>query len=89
MVWNSRTDQGEFKVKAEITKKENDSVYFMKSARFTTAKDIDDPEYYFQTNKVKLVPGKKVVVGFTNMVIAEYADRFAFALWNMGITELK
>jgi len=25
----------------------------------------------------------------TNMVIAEYADRFAFALWNMGITELK
>ena len=25
----------------------------------------------------------------TNMVIAEYADRFAFALWNMGITEIK
>ncbi len=25
----------------------------------------------------------------TAMVIAEYADRFAFALWNMGITELK
>jgi prolyl oligopeptidase len=25
----------------------------------------------------------------TNMIIAEYADRFAFALWNMGITEIK
>jgi prolyl oligopeptidase len=25
----------------------------------------------------------------TNMIIAEYADRFAFALWNMGITELR
>jgi hypothetical protein len=25
---NSRSDQGEFKIKAEITKKENDSVYF-------------------------------------------------------------
>ncbi|WP_293872182.1 putative LPS assembly protein LptD [Flavobacterium sp.] len=71
LVWNSRTDQGEFKVKAQVTKKENDSVYFMKSARFTTAKDIDDPEYYFQTSKVKLVPGKKIVVGFTNMVIAD------------------
>jgi lipopolysaccharide assembly outer membrane protein LptD (OstA) len=71
LVWNSRTDQGEFKVKAEITKKENDSVYFMKNARFTTAKDIDDPEYYFITNKVKFVPGKKVVVGATNMVIAD------------------
>ena len=71
LVWNSRTDQGEFKVKAQVTKKENDSVYFMKSARFTTAKDVDNPEYYFQTSKVKLVPGKKIVVGFTNMVIAD------------------
>lgn len=70
LVWNSRTDQGEFKVKAEITKRENDSVYFMKNARFTTAKDIDDPEYAFVTNKVKFVPGKKVVVGTTVMEIA-------------------
>jgi len=86
LVWNSRTDQGEFKVKAEITKKENDSVYFMKSARFTTAKDIDDPEYYFQTNKVKLVPGKKVVVGFTNMVIADVPTPIAmpFAFFPMS-----
>ena len=71
LVWNSRTDQDEFKVKAAITKKENDSVYFMKGARFTTAKDLENPEYYFQTNKVKLVPGKKIVVGLTNMVIAD------------------
>ena len=85
LVWNSRTDQGEFKVKAEITKKENDSVYFMKRARFTTAQDVDDPEYYFQTNKVKLVPGKKVVVGFTNMVIADVPTPLAlpFAFFPM------
>jgi len=37
IIWNSRTDQGEFKVKAAITKKENDSVYFLKGARFTTS----------------------------------------------------
>src|SRR5690606_27655218 len=60
LVWNSRTEQGEFKVKAPLTKKENDSVYFMKNPRFTTAKDIDNPEYYFQADKVKLVPGEKV-----------------------------
>ncbi len=71
LVWNSRTEQGEFKIKASVTKKENDSVYFMKGARFTTAKDIDNPEYYFQTNRVKFVPGKKVVVGLTNLVIAD------------------
>jgi lipopolysaccharide assembly outer membrane protein LptD (OstA) len=70
LVWNSRTDQGEFKVKGEITKRENDSVYFIKNARFTTSKNIEDPEYYFIARKIKLVPQKKVVTGLTNMVIA-------------------
>ena len=70
LIWNSRSDQGEFKIKASVTKKENDSVYFLKGARFTTSKDVDNPEYYFQTNKVKFIPGKKVITGLTNMVIA-------------------
>lgn len=87
LVWNSRTDQGEFKVKAAITKKENDSVYFMKGARFTTSKDIENPEYYFQTNKVKLVPGKKVVVGFTNMVIADVPTPLALPFAFFPMTE--
>ena len=87
LVWNSRTDQGEFKVKAEITKKENDSVYFMKGARFTTAKDIENPEYYFQTNRVKLVPGKKVVVGLTNMVIADVPTPLALPFAFFPMTE--
>jgi lipopolysaccharide assembly outer membrane protein LptD (OstA) len=86
LVWNSRTDQGDFKVKAEVTKKENDSVYFMKNARFTTAEDIENPEYYFKTDKVKLVPGKKVVVGITNMVIADVPTPIAlpFAFFPMS-----
>lgn len=70
-IWNSRSDQGEFRIKGEITKRENDSVYYIKGARFTTSKNIDDPEYYFYTNKIKFVPGKKVVVGFTHMVVAD------------------
>ncbi len=87
LVWNSRTDQGEFKVKAGKMKKENDSVYFMKGARFTTAKDINDPEYYFQTNKVKMVPGKKVVVGTTNMVIADVPTPLILPFAFFPITE--
>ena len=71
LIWNSRTNQGEMNIKAEISKRENDSVVFMKSARITTAKDIDDPEYYFYVTKVKFVPKKKVVVGPTNLVIAD------------------
>jgi lipopolysaccharide assembly outer membrane protein LptD (OstA) len=70
-IWNSRSDQGEFRIKGEITKRENDSVYYIKGARFTTSKNIDDPEYYFYANKIKFVPGKKVVVGPTIMYIAD------------------
>ncbi|MBC7641486.1 MAG: LPS-assembly protein LptD, partial [Flavobacterium sp.] len=85
LVWNSRTEQGEFRVKAAISKRENDSVYFMKGARFTTAKDIEDPEYYFQTNRLKFVPGKKVVTGLTNLVIANVPTPLAlpFAFFPM------
>ena len=71
LVWNSRTKQGEMSIKAEVSKRENDSVYFMKNARITTSKNIDDPEYYFLIRKVKFVPKKKVVAGLTNLVIAD------------------
>ena len=86
LIWNSRTDQGEFKVKAAITKKENDSVYFLRGARFTTSKDVDHPEYYFRTSKVKFIPGKKVITGLTNMVIADVPTPIAlpFAFFPMS-----
>ena len=86
LIFNSRTEQGEFKIKAAVTKKENDSVYFLRGARFTTSTDVDNPEYYFQTNKVKFVPGKKVVTGITNMVIADVPTPLAlpFAYFPMS-----
>lgn len=71
LVYNSRTEQGEFRVKGEVTKRVNDSVYFMQHVKFTTSEDIDNPEYYFFANKVKFVPGKKVVTGLVDMYIAD------------------
>ena len=85
LIWNSRTEQNEFRVKADVSKRVNDSVYFLKGARFTTSKDIEDPEYYFRTSRVKYVPGKKVVTGLTNMVIADVPTPLAlpFAFFPM------
>ncbi|TYB76182.1 putative LPS assembly protein LptD [Bizionia myxarmorum] len=71
LIYNSNTEQGDIKIFAPVTKKVNDSVIFLQKGRFTTAKDIDNPEYYFQANKIKIVPGEKIVVGLTNMVIAD------------------
>lgn len=71
LIWNSRTQQMDFRIKAEVTKRENDSTIYMKGARFTTSENIDAPEYYFYTSKVKFVPKSKIVVGPTHMVIAD------------------
>ena len=71
IVWNTRTKYQDFNVKAEKTKKVNDSVYFMKDVIFTTAEDIENPEYYFRTRNAKFVPNKKIVTGVTNLVIED------------------
>lgn len=69
LIYNSKTEQGEGTVIASVTKKENDSVYFLKNAKYTTAEDLDDPEYYIKLRKAKIVPGKKIVTGLANLFI--------------------
>tara|TARA_R110002073_G_scaffold31871_5_gene97337 strand:+ start:2574 stop:5333 length:2760 start_codon:yes stop_codon:yes gene_type:complete len=71
LIFNSRTEQSGGYIIAETTKKENDSVYFIDRGKFTTSKDLENPEYYFLMRKAKIVPGKKVVTGLTNMFIAD------------------
>jgi lipopolysaccharide assembly outer membrane protein LptD (OstA) len=71
IVYNTRTEQNGIQTIAEVTKKENDSVYFLRNVKFTTSKNVEDPEYYFYTRKAKFVPKKKVVTGLTNMYIAD------------------
>ncbi|MCG2419103.1 LPS-assembly protein LptD [Aequorivita sp. F47161] len=71
LVFNSRTEQNGFRVISEVTKKVNDSVVYLRNVKFTTSKNIDDPEYYFYTRKAKFVPKKKIVTGLTNMFIAD------------------
>ena len=69
LIYNSKTEQGEGTVISKLTKKENDSVYFVKDAKYTTAENLDDPEYYIKLRKAKIVPGKKIVTGLANLFI--------------------
>ncbi|WP_425077510.1 putative LPS assembly protein LptD [Psychroserpens sp. S379A] len=69
LIFNSRTEQSGGTIISEVTKKENDSVYFVKNAKYTTSENLDDPEYYFLMRRAKIVPGKKVVTGLANMFI--------------------
>jgi lipopolysaccharide assembly outer membrane protein LptD (OstA) len=69
LIFNSRTEQSGGYIIADVTKKENDSVYFINRGKFTTSENKDDPEFYFLMRKAKIVPNKKVVTGLTNMYI--------------------
>ena len=69
LIFNSRTEQSGGYIDAELTKKMNDSVYFVRNAKFTTSKNREDPEYYFLLRKAKIVPGEKVATGLTNLFI--------------------
>ncbi|TDU40153.1 lipopolysaccharide assembly outer membrane protein LptD (OstA) [Gelidibacter sediminis] len=69
LIFNSRTEQSGGYIIADITKKENDSVYFINRGKFTTSENREDPEFYFLMRKAKIVPDKKVVTGLTNMYI--------------------
>ena len=71
LIFNSQTEQGEFKVLGEVTKRENDSVYYMQNVKFTTSEDLEDPDYYFYARRIKFVPDKKIVSGLLNMYIAD------------------
>jgi lipopolysaccharide assembly outer membrane protein LptD (OstA) len=67
LIFNSITEQQGGTIIAEVTKKENDSVYFIKRGKYTTAENLEDPEYYILMRKAKIVPGKKVVTGLSNL----------------------
>ncbi|WP_027136555.1 putative LPS assembly protein LptD [Gaetbulibacter saemankumensis] len=69
LIYNSKSAQGEGTVVANVTKKENDSVYFIKNAKYTTSENLEDPEYYIRLRKAKVVPGKKIVTGLANIYI--------------------
>ena len=71
LIFNSKTEQMGATIHADLTKKENDSVYFIRRGKFTTSDNLEDPEYYFLMRNAKVVPNKKVVTGLTNMFIAD------------------
>ena len=64
------TQQGEGYLTGGITKKTENDEYFLKSGRYTTCDQHDNPHFYFQVTKGKMRPKKDIVVGPTYMVLA-------------------
>ncbi|MEC7264043.1 MAG: putative LPS assembly protein LptD [Bacteroidota bacterium] len=96
LIWNSRTEQqaglgqlgsDAMKVYAQVTKKENDSVYFLSEGKLTTSKDTVDPDYYIRVRKAKFVPKKKIIAGFSNMYIVDVPTPVALPFAYFPLTQ--
>lgn len=70
IIYGLKTKQGEMYTYGLKTKRENDSTVFIRKIRFTTS-DKEIPDYYIATDRAKLVPGKKIIVGTSNLVLAD------------------
>ena len=76
LIWNSKSGQNGMDIFAALTKKENDSVYYIKDARVSTAGKLlgseeEGIDYYFKVRRGKIIPGGKIITSFTNMFIAD------------------
>ncbi len=87
LIYNSRTEQNGFKIKNEVSKRENDSVIYMRNVKFTTSENIEDPEYYFYARRIKFVPKKKIVTGLVNMFIADVPTPLGLPFGYFPLTE--
>ena len=70
LVYGVSTEQDGIYTLGQKMKKINDSTIFIRKIRFTTS-DKKNPDYYLETDKAKIVPKKKIIVGFTHLVVAD------------------
>ncbi len=86
IIYNSRSEQQGLFITGDITKKENDSTFYINKAKFTTS-EKEKPDYYIQTSNIKVVPNSKIVGGFSNLVIADVPTPLILPFFYAPITK--
>ncbi len=86
LIYGLKTKQGEMFTYGEKTKRVNDSTIYVRNIRFTTS-EKKNPDYYIATDKAKLVPGKKIIVGTSNLVLADIPTPIYLPFAYFPITE--
>ncbi|MDG2475544.1 MAG: putative LPS assembly protein LptD, partial [Flavobacteriaceae bacterium] len=74
LIWNSKSEENGMNILSTLTKKQNDSVYYLKDGKVTTGGNLlggesEEADYFFKIRKGKLVPGGNIITGFTNLFI--------------------
>ena len=74
LIWNSKSEDNGMNILSSLTKKQNDSVYYLKDGKVTTGGNLmgdesEEADYFFKIRKGKLVPGGNIITGFTNLFV--------------------
>jgi|TARA_B110000908_G_scaffold158674_1_gene200039 lipopolysaccharide assembly outer membrane protein LptD (OstA) len=68
LIYGLKTKQGEMFTFGKKTKRVNDSTIYVRDIKFTTSEKLD---YYIGTSKAKIIPGKKIIVGGSQLYLAD------------------
>jgi len=86
IIFQSKTEQQGLIITGNMTKKENDSTFYINKAKFTTS-EKENPDYYIRTSNIKVVPNSKIVGGFSNLVIADVPTPLILPFFYAPITK--
>ncbi|MBQ0119884.1 MAG: LPS-assembly protein LptD [Bacteroidales bacterium] len=81
------TEQGEGYLTGGITKKMENDDFYLKDGRYTTCDNHDNPHFYFQLTKGKMVAKKNVVTGPVYMVLEDLPLPIALPFGYFPFTE--
>ncbi len=86
LIYGLKTRQGEMITYGDKTKRVNDSVIYIRKIRFTTS-EKENPDYYIATSKAKLIPNKKIIVGPSQLYLADVPTPLALPFAYFPLTE--
>lgn len=86
LIYGLKTKQGEMFTYGEKTKRVNDSTIYIRKIRFTTS-EKDNPDYFIGTSKAKIVPGKKIIIGGSQLYITDVPTPIFLPFAYFPITE--
>lgn len=69
-VYQVMTQEGEGYIHSEAVKRQPNNEWYGYKGQYTTC-NLEHPHFYFRAKRIKVVPGKVIAAGPTNMVVAD------------------
>lgn len=63
---------------SQYTKKLDNNNFLMKNGKYTTCDNPDHPHFYLSMSKAKVIPGEKIISGYSYLVLQDLPLKFLF-----------